>query len=435
MRAAVLALLLVLVIAAPARATPQDLFGFGGRSPGLALTGVSYADDYEAVLLNPAGLARARRAGLHLGASVGVYSLQLDGLRVPLDSSRGSTIGATLPLPFHDMLEDRLVLGIGVFTPQQVLLRGQVIYPEIPQFSVMDRAQSLAIQVGFGFDFHDTDLDGLRVGIGISALATIIGDLQVRLDETSAFSSVVETQLLTVFAPIVGVQYDRDEWGGGLVYRHEVRAEMELNIVTMDLPVTLPVLTIGGLIQYDPAQLAGEVFWRPDPGVRLIANLTARFWSFYPGPFTNTSRSSLLPPATGFSDTVSARIAVEGTLQRGPVMLELRGGYALEPSPAPVARVAPRRTASGEIARDGAGEPLTGPIRILDNDRHILTAGIGVSCELGSNARLSLDAYGQAHILSARRHDIQASTEDLTMPGMQTDGVIMAGGWTLGLEF
>ena len=42
-----------------AEATPPDLFGYGARSTGLAMTGVSYADDYEAVFANPAGLAAA----------------------------------------------------------------------------------------------------------------------------------------------------------------------------------------------------------------------------------------------------------------------------------------------------------------------------------------------------------------------------------------
>ncbi len=434
-RRALLCLSLVLAWPALASATPQDLFGFGGRSPGLAMTGVSYADDYEAVFLNPAGLARARRRGLHLGASAGGFLLKVDDQRFALDPSRGTLIGATLPLPFGDILEDRLAIGLGVYTPGSVLLRGQVQYPELAQWPVLGRTQSIAIQLGLRFDFHSTDLEGLRVGIGVSALADVIGDLDVRLDETNTFNSVVETQLLATFSPIAGVSYERGEWGGGIVYRHEVRSSMNLRIVTDDLPIDLPVLTIGGLIQYDPHTLAGEIFWRPDPGIRIVANLTARFWSSYPGPFTATSGSSLSAPPPGFSDTVSPRVAIEGTLRRGPVTLELRGGYLLEPTPAPAARAAQRRNPDGSGAVDARGEPVLAIVRFLDNDRHVLTAGLGMASEVGT-ARLSLDVFGQAHFLVDRVHDV-SSTSDGTdgTPSMRTTGFVLVAGWTLGLEF
>ena len=49
-----------------------------------------------------------------------------------------------------------------------------------------------AIMVGIGFDFHGW-VDGLRLGASVSVAADVIGDLVVRLDETNAFSSVVET--------------------------------------------------------------------------------------------------------------------------------------------------------------------------------------------------------------------------------------------------
>ena len=48
--------LLALVLPGRAFASPQDAFGFGARSPGMAQTGVSFADDHEAVYLNPAAL-------------------------------------------------------------------------------------------------------------------------------------------------------------------------------------------------------------------------------------------------------------------------------------------------------------------------------------------------------------------------------------------
>lgn len=395
------------------------------------MTGVSYADDYEATFANPAGLARARYRGIHIGLSGAAFDLSIDGERFPLDSARGMTIGATLPLPFHDVLENRLVFGVGVYTPQQVLLRGSVRFPDVPQWPVLSRGQSLGIQVGLGFDFHSTDLEGLRLGIGVAALADVIGELDVRLDETNTFTSTVETQLLTTFAPIAGVTYDREGWSIGLVYRHEVRSSMDLEIRTADLPVTLPVLTVGGIVQFAPAQLAGEVSWLVDPNVRVIANLTWRMWSFYPGPQTPTSLSSLQAPAPGFSDTVSPRLAVEGTIRDQRVALVLRAGYAAELSPSPAARMAFQRNP------DGSSVDTPMPLRFLDNDRHVLTAGLGFVYDISATERIRIDMFAQGHFLVDRTHEVPRTGNTPGDPEswMRTGGAIVVGGWVFALEF
>ena len=87
--------------ARPAAATPQDLFGLGARTQALGLTGVSYAEDYEATFANPAGLGRARRRGIHIGLSAGAYDLHIDDERFPVDAARGMTIGATVGCDHH----------------------------------------------------------------------------------------------------------------------------------------------------------------------------------------------------------------------------------------------------------------------------------------------------------------------------------------------
>lgn len=427
LRASPLALLAALTcIAGTAHASPQDLFGYGGRTPGLAMTGTSYAEGYEAVYANPAGLAPVRRRGLILGAHGAGYQVNLDGERQILEPARGMSIGFHLPLPFGDVLQDRLVFGGAFFTPAAALMLGRVQFPEVPQFTVLDRGQVLAIQVGLGVDLHGL-VDGLSLGVGVSALADVVGQLDVRLDETNAFSSVVETQLLTAFAPIVGVRYARPEWGVGVTYRHELAAHMDLQIRTADLPLTLPTLTVGGVVQYDPTTLLVEGYYRPIPDLMVVLNLTTRFWDAFPGAQIPTTEMGRNAPAPGFSITPSPRVAVEGTFRDPNFELALRGGYAYEPTPAPAARIGLRRNAMGA--------PVPGtetPLRILDNDRHILTAGAGWTIRLGERERLILDLYGQVHILAPRTHEIGQTD---TAPPMVTDGYVLAAGWTLGLEF
>lgn len=409
-----------------ASASPQDLFGYGGRTTGLAMTGASYAEGYESVFANPAGLGTVRRRGLTLGVQGAGYSLSLDGERQAIEPARGMTIGFHLPLPFGDVLEDRLVLGGAFFTPASALMIGRVHYPESPQWTVLDRAQVLAIQVALGVDLRGL-LDGLTLGIGVSALANVYGVLDVRLDETNAFSSEVETQLLTTFAPLVGLRYRQPTWGVGLSYRHELAARMDLEIATADLPIKLPVLTIGGVVQYDPPTLIAEGHWKPLPGSMIVVNLTTRFWSAFPGGQVPTTDGSRNAPAPDFSIIPSPRVAFEQTFHDSSFDLALRVGYAYEATPAPPARMAPRRTPAGEpIESDRV------PFRILDNDRHIVTLGAGWTIHLPEEKALVLDVYGQLHALAPRTHEV-GRTEGAAP--MVTDGYILAGGWTLGLEF
>lgn len=410
-----------------AHASPQDLFGYGGRTPGMAMTGTSYAQGAEAVFANPAGLAAGRRRELTIGFTGGGYQLRIDGERDPLTSARGMIIGFSLPLPFGDVLEDRLVFGGAFYTPAEVLLRGRVRFPQVPQWAVLDRAQVLAVMVGLGIDLHGL-VDGLQIGIGISALADVYGELFVELDETNAFSSVVETQLITAFAPIVGARYVQDDWGVGLNYRHELTSRMDLNIVTEDLPIVLPVLRVGGIVQYDPPTLVAEGHWKPTPNLMLVANLTTRFWNVYPGVQIPTTSMGLNAPDPEFSIRPSPRVAAEGTWRQGPFTFALRGGYAFEPTPAPPARRAPRRTASGDDLTDNLV-----PFRLLDSHRHVLTLGGGWTIHLGEHGeRLVLDVFGQAHLLQDRTHVI-GRTEGADP--MVTGGYVLTGGWTLRAEF
>jgi len=407
-----------------AHASPQDLFGFGGRTPGMAMTGSSYSCDYEAVYANPAGLACAERRAFVLGFSAGAFDVSVDGERYPITPSRGMTLGFQLPLPFGGPLEDRIVLGGAFFTPSEVVLRGEVKFPDIVQFPVLERSQVVAIQVGTGIDLYGL-VDGLTIGGGFSALADLVGDLFVRLNEENEFSSQVETQLLTSFAPIWGARYTRDEWAVGVTFRHELESHMSLDIVTADLPVEVPPLMLGGLVQYDPHTLVVEGNWKPADGWMLVANATVRFWSAWPGLQRRATTSSPLAPEPEFSDTISPRVAVERTVRDGDLEVALRGGYAYEPSPAPPARMAPLRE------RFGMGEEV--PLRMVDNDRHVVTAGVGLAYRVGDVETIRVDLYGQLQLMPSREHDIPASSTSTS--NMETSGLMVAGGWVVAAEF
>src|SRR5277367_2981527 len=120
-----------------AQASPEDVFGFGPRSSALGATGAASADGYEAVHGNPALLSLARSRQLAVGISSAVFDLHAQG-RLSYEPMQGSVIGAVLPIPFGGILKDRIAVGLGFFTPFDLIVRGRILYPEIPQFPVAD---------------------------------------------------------------------------------------------------------------------------------------------------------------------------------------------------------------------------------------------------------------------------------------------------------
>lgn len=409
-----------------AEATPPDVFGYGSRNQATAMTGVAYADDYEAVFSNPAGLARAERSGISLGLQAASFELQLDGQDFDLEAYRGSTIGFHLPIPFGGELQDVFTLGAGFYTPANTVLRTDIIFAEVPQWAVLSRTQSVNLTVGLGINLSKL-VPGLRIGLGVNALATITGRLLVTLDEANTFNSLTETQLLVNYHPLIGVTYDIGDWKLGLVYRAEVRSDIDLDIVVENLPVALPRINITALPQYDPHTLAAEAAWQITPQLMGAIHLTYRRWSAWPGVVGKTSESSFFPVAPDFRDTVSPRLALEYTGTRKHVDGAIRFGYGYEMTPAPPARMAPGRDAQGN-PRDG----VMLPVRYLDSDRHILTGGFGMAYHL-AGAVIRLDAFGQLHRVTERTHDIPAT--DTGSEPMVTSGWIVAGGWTGALEW
>lgn len=420
-----LTLLALVVIPSVAHATPPDVFGYGARTQALGMTGVSYADDYEAVYANPAGLGSQRQMGLALGLQGATFELELDGERFPLDGHQGSTIGLHLPLPFGGPLEDVITIGAGFFTPSSTVLRTDIVFPELPQMAVIARTQSVVLQLGLGLNL-DKLVPGLRVGFGVSGLANIGGRLLVEVNEAQQFISQTETQLLASFNPLLGMQLDIGDFTLGLVWRDKVRSDIDLNVELTGLGgLSLPIITITAIPQFDPHMVSLEGAWRNEHWL-LALNLSYRRWSQWPGVVGKTTEDSFLPPHPDFRDTISPRLGIEYSATRRRTTAALRFGYAYEMTPAPKARM--------DEGRDGEGEPrgVQLPIRYLDSDRHILTAGGGTRYRSRVGLDVRFDGFLQLHRMVERTHDIPAPSGT---SNMVTSGWILAGGWSIGLDW
>jgi hypothetical protein len=418
--------------ASPAGATPPDVFGFGGRTQGMGMTGVSFTDDYEAVYSNPAGLSRARRNGIHLGMQQGAFRLSLDGVNSPLDPYGGTTIGLQIPLPFGGVLEDTLVIGAGFFTPHGAVLQTDIIFPEIASWVLLNRTQSVHLQMGLGINLSRL-LPGLRLGVGFAALANIGGRLNISIDQANQFVSETETQLLASFSPIIGAQYDIGPVSLGFTWHDEVISDIDLNIVT-SLPLELPVITITATPQYDPHLFAAEVSYRPTSQWLIAAQFNARLWSRYGGVVGRTTSNSNLPPAPDFRNTYSPRLGVEYNATYKRTTGSLRAGYAFEMTPAPPAGLRPGRDSQGNV-REENGEQVLSLLRYIDNNRHVLTFGGGVDWQPTLGAHVRLETFLQYHRLTPRTHDISNEGDGLTGAPLESAGNVIAGGWTVSLEW
>lgn len=372
------AVALALALAASrADASPQDLFGYGARPLAMAGTGAAFADDYSAVHANPAGLSRLRERSLTLGFVGTAFWLEAAGRPFSADRGSATMIGLGLPVPFGGALRDRVALGVGFFTPTDVIVRGRITRAATPQFVILpDRVQTVALQVGLGVSLPA----GLRVGGGVMAMAGLTGAVVVAADASGRSSSRIDTQLVATYAPVLGAQWERGPWRVGATFRGALVANFLVSIEARDLGINLPVLNISGVAQYDPAQLHLEAAWQRR-GWTAALGVTGKRWSAYPGPSSATTDNSPAPPDPGFSDTLVARLGVERRWEWADgTHVALRGGYFYEPTPAP---------------------PATAERAYLDNDRHVLAAGLSVGAA-AAGTRYTVDLFSQTHWLAPR---------------------------------
>lgn len=405
------------------QASPQDLFGHGARVSAMGATGAASVVGPESVWANPALLSLGRQRTLSLGFQAASFQLRARGEGLPgkidAEPMRGMLIGAMLPLPFTGALKDRVAFGFSFFTPTNVIVRGRVLYPETPQFPLLsDRSQSVTIQAGLGVDLGR----GIRVGVGVAALAAIAGTVIVATDTSGSVGTKVDDQLVASYAPLVGINYDLSaDYRLGITYRGRLEARFAVRIEVYDLgSLTVPPFNIAGLAQFDPWQVQAEIarvrgLWKAALG------LTFKRWSRYPGgpeptvlcPPERPDCLALRPEAPGFHDTIVPRIGVEReVITREGWAIAARAGYFFEPSPAPEQQ---------------------GTARLFDNSRHALTLGGGFA--LRGSLPLSLDLFAQMHLLSPREHAM-ALDDAKTMYGTaKTSGSLWVGGAVASVEF
>ena len=396
-----------LLAPSPASASPLQMFGIGGDSPARAGTGGADCLGFEGVYLNPAGLSAIARKRLTLGTLVGGFDL--DGVERTVDAALGVTIGIALPIPFGGSWKDRVGFAMGFYFPTERLNKARAPMPGTPFYALLEnRAQTIGLQLGVGVKISER----WSVGASMLALAELRGHIHVSSDPSGRFTSTSEQQLVAGYAPILGTRWKASaRWSAGLTLRGESLSAYDI-LVTNELgevlPVTLPELRFAGVAQYDPLTVAADVAWRPTPAWLFTGQLAWEDWSRFPLPTENPVAAMPAQAPTGYHDVVVPRVGAEWTRRsEGGVVTALRGGYFFAWSPAP---------------------EMTGMQALLDNDRHVVSTGVGVSAP-DAKLPFHVDAWFQLHALVPRDNDRPGD-----IPDVRTSGAIYVGGLTLGID-
>lgn len=443
--AAVPAALILGSLARPAAASPEDIFGYGDRSPAMGGTGVAWSEGFEAAYTNPALLSRIRHLKLTLGYQEASFDLHADGAELPgtlpYDGVRSVVIGADLPIPLGGVLRDRLGAALALATPTDLVVRGHVPYPEVAQYPLLpDRAQSVTVRAGLGLDLGW----GIRVGGGFAALAQLQGGAVVGTDATGHVGANVQDQLAATYSPTIGVSFDLPLKDGettrlGVTYRGELAARVNVTIDARHLSsLNLPVFTIAGLAQYDPTEVAFEAARTFGP-LLIAAGATYKHWSAYPGlleaalpcPADDPACGALVPPKIAFHDTLVPRLGLEYRLAPSrAVSVPLRLGALYEPTPLP------RKLPSSQAFDLGAARTVDVPTRYFDANRLAITAGCGVALH-GPLPPFTIDAYGQVHALFERTQESDApDTPSGPFRSVgRASGTVLAAGILAGVAF
>jgi long-subunit fatty acid transport protein len=371
-----------------------ELFGFSARGTALcgALTGG--ADDAAAAFYNPAGAALAAEPQLALGWTYAYTKLTLDRSDAHVLRPHGMSLGAALPWHRGNF---SAALALGVYMPDQFVLRIQVIPPSEPHFGLLDNGPHRftadavvalrwrALALGAGVSFL-TDANGrIDLDVGLSG-----GEKQGR--------AALDFALPTKVAPFLGLLARvGEQLNVGLSYRGELDLRLALDIlakvdvagvVSGDAAITLRAINF-----YTPAKLAAGARLLVTESLAVNLDLVYFRWSAL-----NASTPELRVlldlglspplvsaafPASGYRDTLSERAGIELT-RRGRLTLRLRAGAAVEPSPVP---------------------DQHGLVSVADNDRLVLGAGGGLELVDRSGILrhpVSLDAGVQVHHLLER---------------------------------
>lgn len=457
MRARLALLLTVLCAPALAQADVADSYGVSSRAAAMGNAGSATVEGGLAAYYNPAAVWATNRmfslgvvaAEASFTDSTDVVVTYVEGDPVIGDVSSATETAAGFFLGSHVPFGKRVTLGLLVYHPFQRTLRVQSQDPFIPTYALYDnRQQRFTLNAALGVHAGR----GLRLGAGTSILAfshfAQKFNLPAGQEDENATVGFLGLDIVPRATPTAGVRWDlgelRDSLDGvtvGATFRGPLSLPVDIDFGnSADVVVgagpsfsfrTRVVLagTIELVEHYTPLQVALAGAWdREASPFAFVGEVTFMQWSAYEGPYVIPTFDPLVlpplgeleinwrtPPPAAFRDTLVLRGGAEWRHQGERSRIALRVGYGYEPTPVP------------EQTRE---------TNILDSNKHVLTAGFGVTFPAPfsmSERPFTFDLHAQYHALSRQTFvkDVQydcGSARDAPPVGYPCDGEITVGG-------
>jgi len=433
-------LAVLLLCVTPAAANTPDIYGMGARATALAGAMTAAVDDTTANFYNPAALVLSPLLQIDTGYLLTSANLRLDGQDLGVDNGNGAQLGVIVP---GEVGPVRLAFGLGLFLPEKRLSRVRALPQHQPRFVFYDnRPQRVFINTNFAI----RPLPWLHIGGGIAFMTETRGTLTLDGQlfgppnvDLSAMSTTLDVDFETIRYPSFGLLIAPPEsrWSVGVTYREEVKVELDLTARVQGSVVLFPSQLPGEFELnsfttnlFTPRQLWMGATATPIDQLMLTADVGWLNWASFPAPTAAVTTGldieglptdGLIPPTTDvltpdFEDIFSVRTGVEGRFNLSDsVRLDVRAGYAFEPTPAP----------------DQPGET-----NYVDADKHTVSYGLGLTIA-GWNpwvaAPVSIDLGGQTIILAEREYTKTSPTD--IIGDYQADGELFTFSGTVRWRF
>lgn len=423
---------LLLLTTMDARAEMASLFGVGQRSTAMGGTALNQGDYTPfQVYTAPAALGYLRRVEFSFGAQyfdprikpVGTVLIAPSGTQGEFRDSGvlpggGSVIAFGLPLG----TVRPLTLGGAIYLPFTTLIRVSgtpVDYPFYPLYT--DISRNFFFVVGAGYEF----IDGWAFGVNFRSTTKSTVNYALRSDNTVNYSASA-TEAKSESRLSYSLLYDHGRknpdrpWTAGFMYRGKSGMETKIQA---DVSAFVPLQ--GELVSmpaYTPAEFVLMGTFRALKQFTFSGDIARVKWSGYSSPYGSGNINSYVigsrQSTANFKDITVFRFGMQQEVVVGNGFLRkisYREGYQFHPSPVP---------------------DQTGDTNFVDNDRHMISAGIGfaVKSPLRDNDVLDIDLFTQYNILKSRSVR-KSSATNIGAPGYETGGHILLYGMGVSLRF
>lgn len=366
-----------------AHAGAFDVFGFGAR--GIAMGGAMTAsvDDHTALFYNPAALTLRKEATVGVDVYLALPDLEVslerptaDPALAPAQVDRLTGVSVGAAFPWRPPSGPRLTFGVAAFCPTEQVFDLELLDTSVPQWARYDTLpRRLQLLTGAGVEVAPW----LHVGAGAQLTAKIDGGARFEMDLVNEVvrRRDVNVGLIASAAPLAGLLITPAAgWRLGLNYRGALSLDFDLPILFELGEETDALLGVAGTTLYVPHRLSAGVAWElaPQLGVplRISVDAAVELWSLAPAQnlklFVDFQGDT--PEGVGLDESLDFPVQTQQAAGYRDVWT---GALGLEWQPA-----SSWLWRGGYQYRPAALEIQRGPTNTLDNDAHLMSAGLGL---------------------------------------------------------